>query len=314
MSDRWNQNPFRLGLLERGQCRDEAAKLAISSYLDGEADAEERALAEYHLPDCLDCQEMALNWRQEARLIGSTGYSDSAAYQIQGEVRAALKPFLLKEAARTQRRAFPALAFTGGMAALVAVVLCTVALSRLTFGSMNSFDAATAVAGSVAAGNTATARSAGTVIFSPMSSKLSATPTVAVTFAVPTGLSESLKQATLVRYYPAPAGRFSGLTAVVGWYTDGTNRLWLVDPARGESEVSLSGLAGPNETVRFYDDAQTVIWSERGLLVSYHVADAKVSDWGLVVPQAGELSAVRLVQPPTAAAIVRATLSPASRP
>jgi anti-sigma factor RsiW len=301
-------------VLERGQCRDDAAKLAISSYLDGEADAEERALAEYHLPYCLDCQEMALNWRQEARLVSSTGFSDSPAYQIQGEVRANLQPLLMKEAARSRSRPLPALAFSGGMAALVVVVLCAMALSRFSFGGSTGFDPATASAMTVSAQNSATARTANTVVFSPMNSILPATPTVAATLTAPAGLRDILKNASAVRYYPAPAGRFSGLIAVVAWFADKSNRLWIIDPVQGESEVSLAELAEPNEAVRFYNDPQTVMWSERGVLVSYHISDAKAADWGLVVPQAGEISAIRLVQPPTAVAIARATLSPVSRP
>ncbi|MEI6044798.1 MAG: hypothetical protein WCS37_10615 [Chloroflexota bacterium] len=312
MSDRWNRDPFRIGLLELGKCHDETAKLAISSYLDGEADSEERALAEYHLPSCLACQNMALTWRQEAHLVGSTRFSDSATYQIQAEVRASLQPFWLKEATKTQRHSAPSssLALAGGMTALLAVVVCGLLLARLSFNGAAILDSSTAF--TMVAGSAATAHATNsTVIFSQLNNLLPATPTVTTSPLLGESLSPDLKEATSFRYYPALTGRFAGLTALVAWYSDKNNRIWIIDPLQGNREISLAALAEQDEAVRFhYNDPQAVIWSERGAIVSYHLSDNKVNELGLVIPQAGEFSVVRLVQPSTVAALARATSSP----
>src|SRR5689334_7388347 len=128
MSDRSNRDSFGIGLLERGDCRNEAAQLAISSYLDGEADASERNLAENHLGECLTCQARIVNWRQEARMVSSPMFSESVAYQLHSEVRAALQPFLAQKALKpsnsakagqTTGRAFPRLAWMSGAALAV---------------------------------------------------------------------------------------------------------------------------------------------------------------------------------------------------
>lgn len=47
-------------------CGDERTQIAISSYLDGEADSMERELAERHLANCLACRELMANWAQGA--------------------------------------------------------------------------------------------------------------------------------------------------------------------------------------------------------------------------------------------------------
>ncbi len=314
MSDRYNRDMFGTGLLEQGECYDDEAQLAISSYLDGEAEAAERRLAEYHLSSCRACQNMAHNWRQEARQVASTRFSDSAAYQVQAEVRAVLQPFLLKEASRPNRRPVSAFALTGGLVTVVAAGLCFLLLTRFTFNSPTMLDLASPVAMTINAGNTATAGANNTVMFSRMNTMLAATPTVAASLSIPASLSTILQTARAVRYYPAPNGRFAGMTAVLAWYGENDNRLWLVDARHSESEVLLSALAWQNEAVRFYfNDPQAVIWSERGAIVSYHLGNATVSEWGLVVPQAGQISAARLVQPPTAAALAQATISPLPR-
>ncbi len=304
MSNRWNDN-FSLGLLERGECRDDAAKAAISSYLDGEADSEERRTAEYHLASCPSCQNRAVNWRQVGRLLSNTTFTDGPTYQIQAEVRQELRAFLSKEASKPVRRPIPVLAFASGTLAAVALLICAFLLTQ-TNGPILLNPTTTTLAMS---GSAATVRAAGTLTFSPMNRASLPTPTVAVSsFNLPPTLNAQVKGAATVRTYPAPAGRFSGWTAIVAWYSDKSNKLWIVSPQQSENEVSLSALADVTEPVRFYyDDPQAVIWSERGALVSYHLNDTQSNEWGLVVPQVGQTSATRLVQPPTAAAIAHAT-------
>jgi hypothetical protein len=51
--------------LARG-CDDEKVQLALSSYLDGEANAYERTLAELHLANCPQCRNMLADWSQDA--------------------------------------------------------------------------------------------------------------------------------------------------------------------------------------------------------------------------------------------------------
>jgi anti-sigma factor RsiW len=51
--------------LTRG-CEDEKVQLALSSYLDGEANAYERTLAEIHLANCPSCRNLMANWSQDA--------------------------------------------------------------------------------------------------------------------------------------------------------------------------------------------------------------------------------------------------------
>jgi len=319
MSDRSNKDSFGTGLLERGKCRDEAAQLAISSYLDGEADANERKQAEQHLNHCYSCQQTVLNWRQEARTIASPMFSEGAAYQIQAEVRANLFNFLQKEANRRPARStIPRLARMGGALAVMGIVACGLLVARLLLGNvaLSPADLTISPSLSLTAGSPSTVRASGTVVFSP----LAATPTAVSVSAftsvasVPASLKTSLKEAIAVRYYAAPEGRFAGLTAIVAWYSDNNNRLWILDPVRGETEVSLLALAETGEAVRFYyDDPQALIWSERGAIVAYHLADAHTSEWGLIVPEKGQIGAARLGLPPTAVALARATISPLPR-
>ena len=65
------QNNWRGGasaLVGEG-CGDERVQIAISSYLDGEADPTERAMAEWHLAECRQCQLLVAGWSQDtARL------------------------------------------------------------------------------------------------------------------------------------------------------------------------------------------------------------------------------------------------------
>jgi hypothetical protein len=304
-----------IGLLERGDCRDEAAQVAISSYLDGEADAEERQLAENHLEDCIVCQGRVIVWRQEARLIGSPRYTEGPTYQIQAEVRAALQPLITRSNRQPLRRSVTGVNLAGIMASLVVLSAFVFMVTRLNLTGPAVINTPISTAITMSGAGTATARVSGPVIMGNFA--FAPTPTIALnTFNPPADLESALHTASAVRYYPAPEGRFAGFTAVLAWYADKSSRMWLLDQQHGETEVSLTELAETGGLVRFYyDDPQAVIWSERGAIVSYHLGDSQLNEWGLVVPQSGKVSAARLVQPATAAALaVKPTYSPVPRP
>ncbi len=258
---------------------------------------------------------MVTNWRQEARLTRSTTFTEGPAYQTQAEVRAKLRPFLHQEVSlkfgATSFR--PARAAIGVFLVAFAFTGCVALFTRFNLNNGPIFDSASSASVTLNAGGTAPVRSSSAVSFSTVGLGLS--PEATPTLKIPEKLSLLLKRASTIRYYPAPAGRFSGLTAAVAWYPDNTNRLWIIDPYKGEMEISLSELGGQNEPVLFYeDDPQAVLWSEKGVIVSYHLAGSKGNEWGLVVPQAGQVSASRLVQPATATVLAQVNISPLARP
>lgn len=58
------------------ECRNEQAQIAISSYLDGEADEAEQALAQWHLSGCRICNGSWGVWSQNTAHLRQSGHDE----------------------------------------------------------------------------------------------------------------------------------------------------------------------------------------------------------------------------------------------
>lgn len=87
-------------------CGDERTQIAISSYLDGEADSMERELAERHLADCVACRELMADWAQGAGQIRQN-LQDRQLDWIARAIADQTRSFLARELPQMQQRGQP---------------------------------------------------------------------------------------------------------------------------------------------------------------------------------------------------------------
>jgi predicted anti-sigma-YlaC factor YlaD len=130
MYDRWRGNG-PAATLESNGCGDVRAQLAISSYMDGEATATERAMAEWHLADCRACNALLAGWSQDSGRLRQIAHepevemiaraiADQTRYWLAQELQPAP---LYRQRSRPRRRTGWALGTVAAMfMALIAVV------------------------------------------------------------------------------------------------------------------------------------------------------------------------------------------------
>jgi hypothetical protein len=82
--DRW-QGAGVAGTIESEGCGDERVQMAISSYLDGEADPTERAIAEWHLAECHACKMLLAGWSADSGRLRQTAH-DAEIERITREI------------------------------------------------------------------------------------------------------------------------------------------------------------------------------------------------------------------------------------
>ncbi len=96
MPDKWPENGKVVTLYSC--CQNEAARQAISSFMDGEADRMERVQAEQHLEACPDCRRLVASWsRSRASLLQAAHNSqlERIAEAVAGQTRAWLQTEIL---------------------------------------------------------------------------------------------------------------------------------------------------------------------------------------------------------------------------
>jgi hypothetical protein len=132
---------------EKKGCGNEMAQLAISCYLDGEADAREQALAEWHLADCQECNMMLSQWGQNTgrlRQAAHTPEVDMLAGAIAGQTRQWLLNELLapplepKTVALPRRRPAPTHRFKSLRGGFVAAIMAFITMLGVSLGALLS--------------------------------------------------------------------------------------------------------------------------------------------------------------------------------
>lgn len=77
-------------------CGNETAQMAISSYLDGEADGLEKALAEWHLAECRECNLLLSRWSQDTGLLRHASH-DSEVNMLAGAIAGQTRQWLMSD-------------------------------------------------------------------------------------------------------------------------------------------------------------------------------------------------------------------------
>ncbi len=178
MQDRWGGRSAA-GTLDNVGCGNERAQMAISSYLDGEADPAERAMAEWHLAECRACNGLLASWGQATGLVRQTAHDvelERIARAIADQTRNWLAVELQPERPvlkRSQRS--PGLAL-GGIAAAFAVLVAILGVCFST--AFPGSDLRSAPAASTAT-LPATVAVVSPVTVNNLSTQLPATPSVA---------------------------------------------------------------------------------------------------------------------------------------
>ncbi len=103
-----NWGPGNVALLPMPDCGDEQAQIALSSYLDGEADAEERALVEWHLASCRACHLVLAAWSQDSSRLRQALHDPQAAYKAQA-IADQTRDWLAAQFSRENTRAITAI-------------------------------------------------------------------------------------------------------------------------------------------------------------------------------------------------------------
>lgn len=131
-------------ILNGNGCGDERVQIAISSYFDGEADATERAMAEWHLAECRACNELLGVWGRDSGRVKQVAHDlevDRIARAITDQTRASLLTELAATAVRPLQPRRPSarptnswrLAF-GTLAAALMLFSSVLTLSLGSFG------------------------------------------------------------------------------------------------------------------------------------------------------------------------------------
>ncbi|HEX2911602.1 MAG TPA: zf-HC2 domain-containing protein [Chloroflexia bacterium] len=139
-----------LGLLDDYNCDNERLQMAISSYLDGEADPVEKALAEWHLADCHHCNLMVAGWsRDRSRLlqVAADPELDRIARAIANQTRAWLSEEL---APRPEPRQKPRKSWPTRYAFGTVLAACALFISALSFSLSSLLSMPTAQSAPVA--------------------------------------------------------------------------------------------------------------------------------------------------------------------
>ncbi len=113
-------------------CRNELAQLAISSYLDGEADPTERAMAEWHLAECRACNQLLAGWSADSgrlRHAAQPPQVELITRAIADQTRYWLSQELLPTAGRPVQRRPGSLFGALGAALVMLLVIVGVALT-----------------------------------------------------------------------------------------------------------------------------------------------------------------------------------------
>ncbi len=77
-------------------CGNETAQMAISSYLDGEADGLEKTLAEWHLAECRECNLLLSRWSQDTGLLRQAS-RDPEVNMLAGAIAGQTRQWLLND-------------------------------------------------------------------------------------------------------------------------------------------------------------------------------------------------------------------------
>ena len=111
------------------ECRNEQAQIAISSYLDGEADEAEQALAQWHLSVCRICNDSWGIWSQDTAHLRQSGHDEQielVSQAISDQTRLWLKNQLaptVPSVKPVMRRRHHSPAFMGAVAASLVIMV-----------------------------------------------------------------------------------------------------------------------------------------------------------------------------------------------
>ena len=131
-------------LLFNGGCGNEEAQIAVSGYLDGEADPAEQILAESHLRHCRACQRLQSQWSLNTARIRSAGH-DMQMERLAGAIADQTRDWLFTQLQAVSRpqpthRFAPRLAFGTAMASLIVFLsVLGLGLSPLTSSASGPF-------------------------------------------------------------------------------------------------------------------------------------------------------------------------------
>lgn len=144
-SMRNNQHGNPVLTFEKMGCGNETAQMAISSYLDGEADGLEQALAEWHLAECRECKLLLSRWGQDSGRLRQAARDpevDRLAGAIAGQTRQWLMAELLAPEVNKmpvpRLRTAPAARFKPLRGGFVAAIMVFITILGVSLGTLLS--------------------------------------------------------------------------------------------------------------------------------------------------------------------------------
>ncbi len=134
-------------------CGNERAQIAISSFLDGEADPAEQALAEWHLAECRGCQRLMSGWSQDRSRLSMAALHNLPFNRLAGAIADQTRDWLSIQLGTPRRPApKPAYAPRLAMGAMLASLTMVLSIMGLGLSTLNT-PASTPVTVGVTVGN-----------------------------------------------------------------------------------------------------------------------------------------------------------------